>query len=158
MYSSSRFDVYPSDVIYRQLTLFPGMYENEKLNSPPPPCTCIEVLLDYTISIQATDDIQKHYDSAIVEPRLVVFTDNGKLSQMLICAEGEELFEAPGNTLIDGIVLLMAAYFVFKFDYPKQCKSLLFFFEDILMGRANETAPTKGRPIRYNSFMSRFSF
>ena len=94
-----------------------------------------------------------------MEPRLVVFTDNGQLSQLLICAEGEVLFEVPGNRLIDGIIVLMAVYLVFNSAYPKQYRQTLYFFEDILMGwAANKSDPTKDRPSRYNQFLCRFTF
>ena len=73
---------------------------------------------------------------------MVVFIDSGDLSQMIIVAENQELFEVPGDTLLDGILHLMATYYVYNVAYPKSCRSLLFF-----LGHFIEQA--KARPTRY---------
>ena len=62
-----------------------------------------------------------------MEPWLEVFTDNGKLSKMILCAENQEMCEVPGDTLVEGLVHLMAAYYVFGVEYPKACRALLYF-------------------------------
>ena len=89
-----------------------------------------------------------------MEPRLVVFTDDGALSQMVICAENRTVVEVPGEQLVDGIVFLMASYYALNVAYPKPYRSLLFFFQDILMQKPD----TGNRPIRYKAFISRISF
>ena len=78
-------------------------------------------------SMQATGNISEHFTSSIMEPRVVVFIDSGDLSQMIIVAENQELFEVPGDTLLNGILHLMATYYVYNVAYPKSCRSLLFF-------------------------------
>ena len=85
----------------------------------------------------------------------MVTTDNGELSQMLICAKNTELFEVPGETLGEGILNLMASYYVFNVDYPRKCKPLLFFFQDILLEKIDTAGPAKNRPTRYKTFISR---
>ena len=70
-----------------------------------------------------------------MEPRLLVFIDNEQLSQMFICAENQELFEVPGERLVEGLLHLMASYYVFGVEYPKVCRALLYFFQDIIMER-----------------------
>ena len=89
----------------------------------------------YITFTQASGDIEEHFESPIMEPHLLVFTDDGALSQMMVCAENEELFEVPGETLglLEGIMHLMAAYYVYNVEYPRGCKGLLYFFQDILM-------------------------
>ena len=49
--------------------------------------------------IQATGSIKDHFVSPIMGPRLIVFTDNGGLAQIILCAENEEIVEVPGETL-----------------------------------------------------------
>ena len=82
---------------------------------------------------------------------LLVFTDDGALSQMIVCAENEELFEMPGETLLEGIMHLMAAYYVYNVEYPRGCKGLLYFIQDILMERSGSGK----RPTRYKTFINR---
>lgn len=48
-----------------------------------------------------------------MEPHLVKFTDNDALSQKVLCGENEETTEVPGETLIEGLLHLMSAYYVF---------------------------------------------
>ena len=105
--------------------------------------------------IQATGNIEDHFVSPILEPRLIVFTDNGGLAQMILCAENEEIVEVPGETLVEGLIHLMASYYVFGVEYPKMCRALLFFFQDILMERPDMHGPAKSRPTRYKTFISR---
>ena len=46
--------------------------------------------------------------SSIMEARLVIFTDNSVL-QMILCGE---ITEVPGETLVEGLLHLTAAYYV----------------------------------------------
>ena len=48
-----------------------------------------------------------------------------------------------------------ASYYVFGVEYPKMCRVLLFFFQDILMERPDMHGPAKRRPTRYKTFISR---
>ena len=105
----------------------------------------------YITFTQASGDIEEHFESPIMERRLLVFTDDGALSQMMVCAENEELFEVPGETLLEGIMHLMAAYYVYNVEYPRGCKGLLYFFQDILMERSGSGK----RPTRYKTFINR---
>ena len=69
---------------------------------------------------------------------------------MFICAENEVSLEVPTTTkLVDGLVHLMAMYYVFDVGYPTVCKATLFFMQDILMGKRD---PGK-RPTRYSTFI-----
>ena len=43
--------------------------------------------------IQATGNIKEHFVSSIMEPHLIIFTDNIALSQMILCGENEETTE-----------------------------------------------------------------
>ena len=94
---------------------------------------------------QATGDIKEHFVSSIMEPRLVVFTDNGALSQMILCGENEEITEVPGETLVEGLLHLMVAYYVFGVEYPKMRRALLYLFQDILLEMPDTHGPAKAR-------------
>ena len=67
----------------------------------------------------------------------MVFTDDGELSQMILCAEDQEICEVPGETLVEGLLHLMVAYYVYGVEYPKACRALLYVFQDILMERSD---------------------
>ena len=90
-----------------------------------------------------------------MEPRLLVFMDDGKPYQMILCAKNQEICEVQGETLVEGLLHLMAAYYVFGVEYPKTNQALLYFFQDILMERPDTYGPAKDRPTRYKSFISR---
>ena len=59
--------------------------------------------------------------SSIMEPCLVIFTDNNVL-QMILCGENEEITEVPGETLVEGLLHLTAAYYVFGVEYSKSAE------------------------------------
>lgn len=86
----------------------------------------------------------------MLEPRLVVFHGDGS-QQMFLCAEKEVVFEIPTTStkLIDGIIHLMAMYYVLDVQYPAFCKPMLFFMQDILMLKRNG----EKRPTRYSTFV-----
>ena len=90
-----------------------------------------------------------------MEPLLVVFIDDGNLSQMILSAENEEIAEVPGKMLVDGLFHLLASYYVYGVAYPKGCTALLFFLQDILMEKPDTHCPVKNRPTRYKTFISR---
>ena len=86
-----------------------------------------------------------------MEPWLVVFIDDGSLSQMILCAENQETVEILGKKLVDGLFHLLASYCVYGVAYPKGCTALLY---AILMEKPDTHSPTKNRPTRYKSFIS----
>ena len=94
------------------------------------------------------------FKSQIMEPRLVVFIDDGNLSQMILCAEDQEIAEIPGKMLVDGLFHLLASYYVYGVAYPKGCTALLYFLQDILMGKPDTHGPVKNRPT-CKTFISR---
>jgi len=63
--------------------------------------------------IQATGNIKDHFVSSIMELHLVIFTDDSALSQMILSGENEEITKVPGETLVEGLLHLMSAYYVF---------------------------------------------
>lgn len=88
--------------------------------------------------------------STMMEPRLVIFcTQEDNSQQMFICAENEVILEIPTSKLVDGLVHLMAMYYVFDVQYPSFCKATLFFIQDILMEKSDITK----RPTRYKTFI-----
>lgn len=53
--------------------------------------------------IQATGDIEEHFKSKIMEPRVVVFEDSAGMVQMFLCAENESIMELPSTNILDGV-------------------------------------------------------
>lgn len=97
--------------------------------------------------------MESQFVSKMMEPRLVVFHDDEAVQQIFLCAENSVILEVPTTGLVDGLSLLMAAYYVFNVQYPNFCKATLFFIQDILMAM-----PDKGchRPTRYSTFICNF--
>ena len=60
----------------------------------------VYISISFFFCTQATGNIKDHFVSPIMEPRLIVFTDNGGLAQMILCTENEEIVEVPGETLL----------------------------------------------------------
>ena len=72
-----------------------------------------------------------------MEPRLVIFENDGLVVQMFLAGEDNNLMELPVSTIGEGITYLMAAYYVFGVEYPSQYKPLLYFFQDMIMDKAD---------------------
>ena len=93
--------------------------------------------------------IDDHFKSKILEPRIIIFEDDESILQMFIVGENDSLIELPTTSTIgQGLVYLMAAYYVFNVGYPKPYQPLLYFIQDFIM---NKTDNGK-RPTRYSSF------
>ena len=88
----------------------------------------------------------------INDPSLVVFSngDSSEINQMFITAENQVIVELNTTKLIDGLIHLMAIYYVMDVSYPKCCKPTYFFLQDVLMGDLDEFP----RPTRYSTFVS----
>ena len=85
---------------------------------------------------------------------------------MIPCAENHEIAEIPGKKLVDDLFHLLASYYIlFKISwmllllFPTcsvlQTFSPAFYACDILMGKPETHGPTKNRPTRYKTFISR---
>ena len=83
-----------------------------------------------------------------MEPRLIIFEEDDTIVQMFIAGEDDNLMELPVISIGEGIVYLMAAYYVFSVEYPNPYKPLLFFFQDFIMDKADNGK----RPTRYATF------
>ena len=79
-----------------------------------------------------------------------MFEENKTIQQMFVCSEKQVLFEIPTTNFVDGILLLMASYYVFDVQYPSCCKSTLFFFQDVLMDKPDK----EKRATRYSTFIA----
>ena len=73
---------------------------------------------------------------------------------MFVAAENEAVLELNSCSLIDGFVHLLGAYYVFNVSYPNQCKPILYFLQDVLLAMPDANPR---RPVRYSSFLSRYS-
>ena len=90
------------------------------------------------------------------EPHLVIFVnpEETEIEQIFLCAEDNIIMEVQNSTkleLIDALVHLMAAYYVFNVAYPSVCKTTFYFLQDIIMGKGEAGAR---RPIRYSTFLT----
>ena len=84
----------------------------------------------------------------------MVFHDNMEIVQMFISAESKAMMELPSTTIIEGVVYLMAAYYVLDVQYPKVCSPTFFFFQDIIMDKHDNL----GRPVRYSTYLKSVGF
>lgn len=82
----------------------------------------------------------------------MVFQDDETILQIFVCAENVVVLEVPTNSFIDGLIHLMAAYYVFNVQYPNFCKPTLLFIQDILLALPDKSH----RPTRYSTFVSNF--
>ena len=118
-------------------------------------CVCVSILLFmsiYILNAQA-GDLESHFTSEMMEPRLLVFHDDQEIVQMLVVAENEALLELSSVSLVEGFVHLIATYYIiFNVSYPNYCKPTLYFLQDVLLARPD--ANTR-RPVRYSSILSR---
>ena len=81
----------------------------------------------------------------------MIFHDDESIEQIFICAENTIVVEVPSNNLVDGLIHLMATYYVFNVQYPGFCKASLLFLQDVLMAMPE---PGVHRPTRYSTFIS----
>ena len=89
-----------------------------------------------------------------MEPRLVVFHyESSEIQQVFLCAENRDILEV--STLVEGLIQLMAAYYVYSVQYPNMCKATLYFLQDIVLGRPDKSGPAKARPTRYNVLLTK---
>ena len=72
------------------------------------------------------------------EPQLVIFTNRESMNgtQGVIVAEKEVLLPIENFTVIKGLTLLMATYYMFFVSYPKStaASSFLLFVQEFLLG------------------------
>ena len=84
-----------------------------------------------------------------MEPRLVLFSsdsdDSQEISQAFVVVEKNLTFEVTDFSPIDGIVSLLASYYVFHVNYLKSAQSLLLFFQEYLLGQVESTAKKSAR-------------
>ena len=103
--------------------------------------------------LQACDDIDTYFTCKVMEPRLVIFENEDSILQMFITGENDNLMELPTSSVGAGVAYLMAFYYIFNIEYPKQYQPLLFFFQDFIIDKADNGK----RPSRYASFASTMS-
>ena len=78
---------------------------------------------------------------------MVFHDESNKIQQVFLCAENKDILEV--TTFVEGLILLMSAYYVYNVQYPCMCKATLYFLQDIVMGRPDTSGPAKARPTRY---------
>ena len=62
---------------------------------------------------------------------MVVFEDSVGVMQMFLCAENESIMEVPSTKLLDGIIHLMAAYYMLGSTTPAHVGHLSCFFKSL---------------------------
>ena len=90
-------------------------------------------------------------EKAFSEPRLIIFVNEQdmKNAQGFIIAEKQVLFEVDSFTLTDGLISLIASYYVFYVSYPKlsPATGVLLFIQEILLGQADVTTKKTSKYI-----------
>ena len=86
------------------------------------------------------------------EPRLLIIKEE-KTYQGFIIAEKEILFEVDNFNIIDGLITLLASYYVYYIKYPKSgpAAGLLLFLQEVIL---NKPAKHVRKPARYSSFVN----
>jgi hypothetical protein len=65
--------------------------------------------------------------------------DYGAITPLYLAAEGEMITKIPNTNLIDGLVVLIASYYVFNVSYPTRGRNFFAFVEATLLDN-NEDA------------------
>ena len=104
---------------------------------------CVSILLFmsiYILNAQAGEDLESHFTSEMMEPRLLEFHDDQEIVQE---TENEALLELSSISLVEGCVCLIATYYIFNISYPNYCKPTLYFLQYVLLARpdANTRRP-----------------
>lgn len=86
------------------------------------------------------------------EPRLVIIGE-GENSQGFIVAEKQILLEVDGFNILEGLITLLASYYVFYVSYPKSgpAAGTLLFLQEVVL---NEQAQVIRKPARYSSLIN----
>jgi hypothetical protein len=100
--------------------------------------------ISFILGAEIDDAIAK-----VMEPRLLVVVEEGHMQQMFVSIEGDMVVDICSEKLVDGLIHLMASYYVFDVSYPTSCKSSLLFFQDFLMKMPDKAR----RPTRYVSYI-----
>jgi len=91
------------------------------------------------------------------EPRLVIFRDKTNLmnSQGMIVAEKEVLFDVVVVSVVDGLIALLAAYYVFYVRYPKSTPAtgFLLFLQEIILDTPERSKKTSTYASLINSII-----
>ena len=80
-------------------------------------------------------------------------TDAGCKTQGFFLAEQDIMFEIPDFTVVNGLISLLAAYYIYDISYPKAFAAgnfLLFLQECILENRDRKVK----HAVRYNDFVN----
>ena len=74
------------------------------------------------------------------EPRLVLFGGVNSI-QGFVVAEGEIIFEVEDFCLMNGLLYLLASYYVFHVSYPKSsiAAGVLLFLQEVILNKPDDT-------------------
>lgn len=93
-------------------------------------------------------------ESTFSEPRLIMFrSDDGtteEISQGFVVSEKNIVFEITNYSVIDGLISLLASYYVFHVNYPTSvpAQSLLLFLQEVLLEHSAEPGTKKTAKYR----------
>ena len=83
----------------------------------------------------------------ISEPSLIMFSGNDGDFQRFVVAEGDALFEIDNFSIVEGLLSLIAAYYVFHISYPKSSPATgVLFVQEVLMEMGSK--PRKPQNMR----------
>ena len=90
------------------------------------------------------------YVNTVIQPQLIVVGTVTEYDRLFVAVEGHELCSISNNCCLDGIVALLASFYIFNIDY--QCaKGFFSFLETVMLGKSRYGGAL---PIVVNSFIN----
>ena len=94
-------------------------------------------------------------EKVFAEPRLVIFVNmaNPEAAQGFVMAEKEILLQIKNFSVMRGLIILIAIYYVFYVGYPKSIRArcFLLFIQEVLLGKNDKTVK---RSAKYTGFVN----
>ena len=75
------------------------------------------------------------------EPRLTILTNEQDAAQEFIVADKQVLFEVEGFTVVEGLISLIASYYILYVSYSKSSPAtgVLLFVQEVFLGQPDVT-------------------
>ena len=94
-------------------------------------------------------------EKVFAEPRLVIFVSmaHPEAAQGFVIAEKEILLQIAKFSVIRGLIILIAIYYVYDIRYPKSglAQGLLLFIQEVLLGKKDKTVK---HSAKYTGFVN----
>ena len=100
---------------------------------------------------KASAKVEASFKDKNVEFKLVCFGTEQDVSQAFVAGEGIGIFETSSD-LVEALVDLIAAYYVFDVNYADNMSGMLFFLQDEVL----KLKDSAFRGTKYSSFMAQY--